>query len=136
VSILRQAGGKAGIKWRPSLEFKYFLSLSMQIQISRGCQMINRNESSGLKKKELRCQRCGGRMLVEKFYDVNNVFFGWHCVICGEILDPVILLHRLSQDADLTIPENENEILNMVKKYLQNGNKVLKSQKMESKTSN
>ena len=98
--------------------------------------MIHRNESTGLKKKEIRCQRCGGRMIVEKFYDVNNVFFGWHCVICGEILDPVILLHRLSQDADLKIPENENEILDMVKKYLQKGNKVLKSQKMESKMSN
>ena len=75
-------------------------------------------------------------MIVEKFYDVNNVFFGWHCIICGEILDPVILLHRLSQDADLKIPENENEILDMVKKYLQKGNKVLKSQKIESKMSN
>ncbi|MCX5911821.1 MAG: hypothetical protein NTV04_07810, partial [Deltaproteobacteria bacterium] len=50
--------------------------------------------------------------------DVNNAFFGWHCVICGEILDPVILLHRLSQNADLTIPEEENEVLNLVKKYL------------------
>ena len=98
--------------------------------------MINRNESNGLKKKEIRCQRCGGRMIVEKFYDVNNVFFGWHCVICGEILDPVILLHRLSQDADLKIPENENEILDMVKKYLQKGDRVLKSRKMESKMSN
>jgi hypothetical protein len=75
-------------------------------------------------------------MIVEKFYDVNNVFFGWHCIICGEILDPVILLHRLSQDADLKIPENENEILDMVKKYLQKGNKVLKSQKIESKMAN
>jgi hypothetical protein len=98
--------------------------------------MINPKESSGLKKKEIRCQRCGGRMIVEKFYDVNNVFWGWHCVICGEILDPVILLHRLSQDADLKIPENENEILDMVKKYLQKGNKALKNPKMESKMSN
>ena len=98
--------------------------------------MINARESNSLKKKEIRCQRCGGRMIVEKFYDVNNVFFGWHCIICGEILDPVILLHRLSQDADLKIPEKENEILDMVKKYLQKGNKVLKSQKMESKMSN
>lgn len=75
-------------------------------------------------------------MIVEKFYDVNNVFFGWHCIICGEILDPVILLHRLSQDADLRIPEDENEVLDMVKRYLQKGNKGLKGQKMESKISN
>ncbi len=98
--------------------------------------MGKRNESNNLKKKEIRCQRCGGHMAVEKFYDVNNVFYGWHCVICGEILDPVILLHRLSQDADLRIPEKENEILALVKKYLQKGNKALKNQKMEGKMSN
>ncbi len=68
--------------------------------------------------KAVSCQRCGGRMIFEKFYDVNNVFFGWHCVICGEILDPVSLLHRLSQDADLRIPEKEEEIISLVQKYL------------------
>jgi len=64
------------------------------------------------------CQRCGGRMIFEKFYDVNNVFFGWHCVICGEILDAVILLHRLSQDAGLHIPEEEQQVMILLKKYL------------------
>jgi len=48
----------------------------------------------------------------------------------------VILLHRLSQDADLRIPENENEIMDMLKKYLRKGNEVFKSQKMKSKMSN
>jgi len=57
-------------------------------------------------------------MIFEKFYDVNNVFFGWHCVICGEILDAVILLHRLSQDADLHIPEEEQQVMILLKKYL------------------
>ena len=70
------------------------------------------------KKIGMTCQRCGGRMIFEKFYDVNNVFFGWHCVICGEILDAVILLHRLSQDADLKIPEEEHEVMHLLKKYL------------------
>jgi hypothetical protein len=80
---------------------------------------MNTAMATGKKKKEvMRCQRCGGRMIFEKFYDVNNVFFGWHCVMCGEILDPVILLHRLSQDADLKIPEEEQELISMVKKYL------------------
>ena len=65
-------------------------------------------------------------MIFEKFYDVNNVFFGWHCVICGEILDPVILLHRLSQDADLEIPEEEEEVMNLVKKYMNAKTKGLK----------
>jgi hypothetical protein len=66
----------------------------------------------------MRCLRCNGRMVFEKFYDVNNVFFGWHCVICGEIVDPVILLHRLSQDADIRIPEKEEEVLSLIKKLL------------------
>lgn len=81
--------------------------------------MAARNKIKEMKKEAMHCQRCGGRMIFEKFYDVNNVFFGWHCVICGEILDPVILLHRLTQDADLRIPEEEEELMIMVKKYLQ-----------------
>lgn len=81
----------------------------------------------GNKRKEgMHCQRCGGRMIFEKFYDVNSVFFGWHCVICGEILDPVILLHRLSQDADIQIPEEEEEVMHLVKKYLNAKPKGLK----------
>ena len=75
------------------------------------------------------CQRCGGRMIFEKFYDVNNVFFGWHCVICGEILDAVILLHRLSQDADIHIPEEEQEVMLLLKKYLNTKNKDSKGGK-------
>jgi len=78
------------------------------------------------KKVGMTCQRCGGRMIFEKFYDVNNVFFGWHCVICGEILDAVILLHRLSQDANLKIPEEEQEVMLMLKKYLHARPKELK----------
>ncbi len=66
----------------------------------------------------MRCQRCKSRMVFEKYYDVNNVFYGWHCVMCGEILDPVILLHRLSQNADIQIPEREEEVLFLIQKYL------------------
>jgi hypothetical protein len=68
-------------------------------------------------------------MIFEKFYDVNSVFFGWHCVICGEILDAVILLHRLSQDADLRIPEEEQQVMHLLKKYLQAKPKELKGGK-------
>lgn len=78
-------------------------------------------------------------MIFEKFYDVNNVFFGWHCVICGEILDPVILLHRLSQDADLRIPEEEEEVMQLVKKYLQakpKGSKGGQKRKEPARTGN
>ncbi|MGB9698012.1 MAG: hypothetical protein ACPL5I_01380 [Thermodesulfobacteriota bacterium] len=58
-------------------------------------------------------------MIFEKFYDINNIFYGWHCVICGEILDPIILLHRLSGNADLEIPEGEENIMHLLKQYLQ-----------------
>ena len=77
-------------------------------------------------KDETHCQRCHGRMAFEKFYGQESSFFGWHCVICGEILDPVILLHRLSQDADLQIPEEEEEVMHLVKKYLNSRSKELK----------
>ena len=70
------------------------------------------------KKKEILCQRCKGRMVFEKFYGKSGAFFGWRCVICGDILDPVILLHRLTQEADLTIPEEEKEMMALLEKYL------------------
>lgn len=53
----------------------------------------------------------------EIFYGQHASFFGWHCLLCGDILDPVILLHRLSRDANLPIPENEGEILSLIRKY-------------------
>ena len=98
--------------------------------------MIWPQESDSLKKKEIRCLRCGGRMVAEKYYDVNNVFWGWHCVICGEILDPVILLHRLSRNADLKIPENDADVLDMVRKYMKNGRKSFAGQKLKEKMDN
>ena len=70
------------------------------------------------KKREILCQRCNGRMAFEKFYGENDSFFGWRCVICGDILDPVILLHRLSQEADLAIPEKKEKMMALIEKYL------------------
>ena len=69
------------------------------------------------KKNGISCQRCNGRMAFEKFYGPNSYFFGWRCVICGDILDPVILLHRLTQDAKLRIPEDEEQIISLIKTY-------------------
>jgi hypothetical protein len=69
-------------------------------------------------KFEVRCLRCHGPMASEKFFDNSRSFYGWHCVLCGEILDPVILLHRVSQNPNIAIPEGEEEILLLIKKYL------------------
>ena len=43
----------------------------------------------------LKCYRCGGIMVYEKFYGNCEWFWGWRCVICGEIVDQVILENRL-----------------------------------------
>ncbi len=73
-------------------------------------------ENSYMTKNGIHCQRCHGRMAFEKFYGQNGSFFGWHCVMCGDVLDPVILLHRLSHDANVSIPESEEEMLWLIKK--------------------
>jgi hypothetical protein len=33
-------------------------------------------------------------MVYDKFYGHQEQFWGWKCVICGEIVDPVILENR------------------------------------------
>ena len=43
----------------------------------------------------MRCHRCKGIMIFEKFYGDCEHFFGWRCVVCGEIIDQVILENRL-----------------------------------------
>lgn len=46
-----------------------------------------------------RCWRCGGLMVRERFYDWMSDngrldFQGVRCLICGEIVDPLIVAHR------------------------------------------
>lgn len=42
----------------------------------------------------MRCFRCNGVMTYNKFYGPHDYFWGWKCVICGEIVDHVILENR------------------------------------------
>ena len=35
-----------------------------------------------------------GAMVYDKFYGPHEHFWGWKCLICGEIVDPVILENR------------------------------------------
>ena len=79
--------------------------------------MVSKDRSDK-KKNEMHCQRCNGPVAFEKFYGENDSFFGWHCLICGDILDPVILLHRLSHDASVVIPEEEEKTMALIKKYM------------------
>jgi hypothetical protein len=52
----------------------------------------------------MKCLRCGGAMIHDKFYGPHECFWGLKCVICGEIIDPLILKNRLAlnvaHDAD------------------------------------
>jgi hypothetical protein len=41
-----------------------------------------------------KCLRCKGAMIYDRFYGLQEQFWGWKCVICGEIVDPVILKNR------------------------------------------
>ena len=69
-------------------------------------------------KDEIHCQRCHGMMAFEKYFGQSGSFYGWHCLMCGDILDPVILLHRLSRDANVPIPESKKEMMSLIKKYM------------------
>jgi hypothetical protein len=42
----------------------------------------------------VKCHRCDGIMILERFYGRGEVFSGWRCVLCGEILDSLILENR------------------------------------------
>ncbi len=41
-----------------------------------------------------KCLRCRGALIYDKFYGHHEQFWGWKCLICGEIVDPVILENR------------------------------------------
>ncbi|MBI3994516.1 MAG: hypothetical protein HY349_00935 [Nitrospirae bacterium] len=50
----------------------------------------------------MKCPRCKGWMVQERMQDVRDdtgqiSFEAWHCLACGEILDPVILSNRQLQ---------------------------------------
>jgi late competence protein required for DNA uptake (superfamily II DNA/RNA helicase) len=91
-------------------------------------KMMAAQDKADTRKNEINCQRCNGRMAFEKFYGENGSFFGWHCLMCGDILDIVILLHRLSYDATLAIPEKEEEMMSLVRKYINASSKMIRVQ--------
>lgn len=43
----------------------------------------------------MKCNRCKGMMIYEKFYGRQEDFWGWRCVFCGEIIDQIIIENRL-----------------------------------------
>jgi len=47
----------------------------------------------------MKCLRCRGVMIYHTFYAFQGQFRGWKCLICGEIVDPVILENRQLMNA-------------------------------------
>lgn len=52
----------------------------------------------------MRCTRCNGCMVVDDFIDMQESFHpmwlrGWRCLACGNVVDPLILRHRMIQEA-------------------------------------
>jgi len=41
-----------------------------------------------------RCPRCGGILLGDVLDDLATSLHAWHCVVCGNWLDPLILHHQ------------------------------------------
>ena len=59
----------------------------------------------------MRCPRCSGLMVREKFEDLRGLgsgdyeYTGWRCINCGAIVDPVIAAHwRLTSQAAASNP--------------------------------
>jgi len=42
----------------------------------------------------MKCLLCGGFMVYEEYFNPQETVLGMKCVICGEIIDPVILENR------------------------------------------
>jgi hypothetical protein len=42
----------------------------------------------------MKCYRCKGIMVNQRFYGPGKPFWGWKCVLCGEIFDPLISKNR------------------------------------------
>ena len=50
------------------------------------------------------CKRCNGLMIRDSFLDLRDDtgrfnFEGWRCLNCGEVVDPVVLTHRVDAPA-------------------------------------
>jgi len=61
---------------------------------SRGIVTIREEGKMATNDKRVRCPRCDGAMVFERFQDMLTLFYSWRCVNCGEIVDPVVSKNR------------------------------------------
>jgi hypothetical protein len=45
----------------------------------------------------MKSNRCSNTMIYQKFYSLQEHFFGWRCILCGEIIGYLILMDAGSQ---------------------------------------
>ena len=43
----------------------------------------------------MKCQKCDGLMISQRFADSFITFYGWKCLNCGSIVDKTIVQNRL-----------------------------------------
>ena len=79
--------------------------------------LLKDKTSSSLRNTATCCVRCNGRMTLERFGCNGSYFLGMRCLLCGDVIDPVILLHRLSRDPQMPVPEPLDEVILMIRKY-------------------
>jgi hypothetical protein len=81
-------------------------------------RILERERPSSRKTQAVGCLRCNGRITVERFGSRGNYFFGIRCLLCGDVVDPVILLHRLTRDARIPIPDRIEEMIVLIEEHL------------------
>ncbi len=69
----------------------------------------------------MECPRCGHKMNLEEHISSGEKCSSWHCPRCSETIDPVIVLHRLSQDPNVEIPESDERLSILIKRYVLHG---------------
>jgi hypothetical protein len=50
-------------------------------------------------------------MIHEKSFTLGRFLYVWHCLICGEIYDPVIVINRLRQQANTSIHARKGRLV-------------------------
>ena len=55
----------------------------------------------------MQCSKCDGLMVSDNLIDIKESGIpmwmkGWRCVSCGNIVDPLILKHRMSQQVGVS----------------------------------
>jgi hypothetical protein len=54
------------------------------------------------------CTRCGGLTIPDMIRDCGSISLGWRCLLCGDLVDSVILRNRAALLAGTVSEEDES----------------------------